>query len=181
MLCKAWGFSISFLLYSEASKVKYDLEDRTLTMRSKKVTTLQLQDRNFYQDGFLPVADFEDGIYSAADYRALFNLRDMARRRTIQDEFLCRFSAAATLSDIIQIYHLFKDEMRRFCLKLIGEGKENLPPKSLFDRLDRYLELEEAIKFIINSGGEIRIGRAYEEDGKVVKRGFVRLYRKNGA
>lgn len=144
------------------------------------MTTLQLQDRNFYQDGFLPVADFEDGIYTAADYRSLFSLRDFARKRTIQDEFVQKLSAAATLTDIIQVYRFFKDEMRCFCLKLVGEGKESLPPQSLFDRLDRYLELEEKTRIIINSGGEIRIGRAYEEDGRTIRKGFVRLYRKNG-
>lgn len=140
------------------------------------MTTLQLQDRNFCQDGFLPVADFEDRTYSTADYQALFSLRDFARKRTIQDEFIQKLSAAATLTDIIQVYRLFKDAMRHFCLKLVSEGKENLPPQSLFDRLDRYLELEEKTRTIINSGGEIRLGKAYEADGTTVKKGFVRLY-----
>lgn len=141
-------------------------------------TPRETQDQHYREQGFYPDEDYPKEEYTAEEQQVLVDLRDWARKVVpeCQSKVIQKLATAQTLYDILKVYRYHRQAVRRFSQEQIALGKSNLPTEALFNRIDSFFRLEDAIDFIIHDGGEIRIDKAYEADGETVKEGWVRFY-----
>ncbi len=140
------------------------------------MTTLEEQDAQWRKIGFAPYEDYKIPRFTRKDNKSLLGMILLAKKIWPEDKFFAEVCEASSPYEAMTAYRYRREQLKSLAKQLKAEGQSGVPNDDLFSRLDKYWEYQGLKEFISHDRGEMREDKAFEKDGVIVKKGFVRLY-----
>lgn len=137
------------------------------------------QDQHYKDIGFYFERDYEMPDLTDKEYNTLGNLANYAKKMEPKDDFLKTLSESTDFWYIIRAYRIYGRKLIDFIEDLKKKGESDIPDDNLIKKLVLHATYHSQKNNLISVFDcETREDKAYKEDGKTPKEGFIRLYAK---